>query len=80
MCVCECVLLSREVYNFVLWCDVYLLSVFTFCTLDCYRWGYFSLLGLFLETHSLPFQVGLRRLPFQASLATPVLVLLSCSE
>ncbi|MQL67772.1 hypothetical protein Taro_000066 [Colocasia esculenta] len=25
----------------------------------------------FLETHSLPFQVGLRRLPFQASLATP---------
>ncbi|MQM16101.1 hypothetical protein Taro_049056 [Colocasia esculenta] len=26
------------------------------------------------------FQVGLRRLPFQASLATPVLVLLSCSE
>lgn len=34
----------------------------------------------FLETHSLPFQVGLRRLPFQASLATPVLVLPSCSE
>ncbi|MQL73371.1 hypothetical protein Taro_005720, partial [Colocasia esculenta] len=27
-----------------------------------------------LKTHSPPFQVGRRRLPFQASLATPVLV------
>ncbi|MQL68689.1 hypothetical protein Taro_000941 [Colocasia esculenta] len=34
----------------------------------------------FLETHSPPFQVGHRRLPFQASLATPVLVRPSCSE
>ncbi|MQM05648.1 hypothetical protein Taro_038460 [Colocasia esculenta] len=34
--------------------------------------------GGFEPTHSPPFQVGLRRLPFQASLATPVLVLLSC--
>ncbi|MQM10430.1 hypothetical protein Taro_043323 [Colocasia esculenta] len=34
----------------------------------------------FLETHSPPFQVGRRRHPFQASLATPVLVRPSCSE
>ncbi|MQL81041.1 hypothetical protein Taro_013499 [Colocasia esculenta] len=32
----------------------------------------------FLETHSPPFQVGRRRLPFQASLATLVLVRPSC--
>ena len=60
---------------------MYLLSVFTFRTLVLLPVGVtFPYWVSFLETHSPPFQVGRRRRPFQASLATPVLVLPSCSE